>query len=131
MKTVYHTKDVWFPPFSIKIEPKPGTWFADVYVRYAENPGLDDKYNAYIGAANFLSATPIPAVDRRDVAKAIESLVFDRGLVDLVIYPTRDGWSVHITLCPELENQYLRGEGATPADAIRNSAPYPPPLRNV
>jgi len=131
MKTVYHTKDVWFPPFSIKIEPKRGTWFADVYVRYAENPGLDDKYNAYIGAANFLSATPIPAVDRRDVAKAIESLVFDRGLVDLVIYPTRDGWSVHITLYPELENQYLRGEGATPADAIRNSAPYPPPLRNV
>ena len=131
MKTVYHTKDVWFPPFSIKIEPKRGTWFADVYVRYAENPGLDDTYNAYIGAANFLSATPIPAVDRRDVAKAIESLVFDYGLVDLVIYPTRDGWSVHITLCPELENQYLRGEGATPADAIRNSAPYPPPLRNV
>ena len=131
MKTVYHTKDVWFPPFSIKVEPKRGTWFADVYVRYAENPGLDDKYNAYIGAANFLSATPIPAVDRRDVAKAIESLVFDHGLVDLVIYPTRDGWSVHITLCPELENQYLRGEGATPADAIRNSAPYPPPLRNV
>jgi len=131
MKTIYHTKDVWFPPFSIKIEPKRGTWFADVYVRYAENPGLDDKYNAYIGAANFLSATPIPAVDRRDVAKAIESLVFDYGLVDLVIYPTRDGWSVHITLCPELENQYLRGEGATPADAIRNSAPYPPPLRNV
>ena len=131
MKTVYHTKDVWFPPFSIKIEPKRGTWFADVYVRYAENPGLDDKYNAYIGAANFLSATPIPAVDRRDVAKAIESLVFDHGLVDLVIYPTRDGWSVHITLCPELENQYLRGEGATPADAIRNSAPYPPPLRDL
>ena len=131
MKTIYHTKDVYFPAFSIKIEPKRGTWFADVYVRYAENPGLDDKYNAYIGAANFLSATPIPAVDRRDVAKAIESLVFDYGLVDLVIYPTRDGWSVHITLCPELENQYLRGEGATPADAIRNSAPYPPPLRNV
>ena len=131
MKTVYHTKDVWFPPFSIKIEPKRGTWFADVYVRYAENPGLDDKYNAYIGAANFLSATPIPAVDRRDVAKAIESLVFDYGLVDLVIYPTRDGWSVHITLCPELENQYLRGEGATPADAIRNSTPYPPPLRDL
>ena len=130
MKTVYHTKDVWFPPFSIKIEPKRGTWFADVYVRYAENPGLDDKYNAYIGAANFLSATPIPAFDRRDVAKAIESLVFDYGLVDLVIYPTRDGWSVHITLCPELENQYLRGEGATPADAIRSSN-YPPPLRNV
>ena len=131
MKTVYHTKDVWFPPFSIKIEPKPGTWFADVYVRYAENPSLDTKYNAYIGAANFLSATPIPAVDRRDVAKALDSLLFDYGLVDLVIYPTRDGWSVHITLCPELENQYLRGEGATPADAIRNSAPYPPPLRNV
>ena len=131
MKTVYHTKDVWFPPFSIKIEPKRGTWFADVYVRYAENPGLDDKYNAYIGAANFLSATPIPAVDRRDVAKAIESLVFDHGLVDLVIYPTRDGWSVHITLCPELENLYLWGTGATPADAIRNSTPYPPPLRNV
>ena len=131
MKTIYHTKDVWFPPFSIKIEPKRGTWFADVYVRYAENPGLDDKYNAYIGAANFLSATPIPAVDRRDVAKAIESLVFDYGLVDLVIYPTRYGWGVHITLCPELENIYLRGTGATPADAIRNSAPYPPPLRNV
>ena len=131
MKTVYHTKDVWFPPFSIKIEPKPGTWFADVYVRYAENPSLDTKYSAYIGADNFLADTPIPAADRRDVAKTIESLTFDYGLVDLVLYPTREGWGVNITLCPELGNQYLRGEGATPADAIRNSTPYPPPLRNV
>jgi len=131
MKTIYHTKDVWFPPFSIKIEPRRGTWFADVYVRYTEDSSLDDKYNAYIGADNFLADTPIPAADRRDVAKAIESLVFDYGLVGLVIYPTREGWGVNITLCPELENQYLRGEGATPADAIRNSAPYPPPLRNV
>ena len=130
MKIIYHTKDVWFPPFSIKIEPMRGTWFADVYVRYAEDSSLDDKCNAYIGADNFLAGTPIPAVDRRDVAKAIESLVFDHGLVDLVIYPTRDGWGVHITLCPELENIYLRGEGATPADAIRNSN-YPPPLRDL
>jgi len=129
MKTVYHTKDVWFPPFSIKIEPERGTWFADVYVRYAENPSLDTKYNAYIGADNFLAETPIPAVDRRDVAKAIESLVFD-GLVGLVIYPTKEGWGASINLCQELENRYLHGTGATPADAIRNSN-YPPPLRNV
>ena len=128
MKTIYHTKDVWFPPFSIKIEPRRGTWFADVYVRYTNAP--NDKYNAYIGARNFLAGTPIPARYRRDLAKAIESLVFDYGLVDLVIYPTRDGWGVHITLCPELENQYLHGEGATPADAIRNSN-YPPPLRDL
>jgi len=130
MKTVYHTKDVYFPPFSIKIEPERGTWFADVYVRYAENPSLDTKYNAYIGADNFLAETPIPAVDRRDVAKAIESLVFDYGLVGLVIYPTKEGWGASINLCQELENQYLHGEGKTPADAIRNSN-YPPPLRNV
>ena len=130
MKTIYHTKDVWFPPFSIKIELRRGTWFADVYVRYTEDSSLDDKYNAYIGADNFLVGTPIPAVDRRDVAKAIESLVFDYGLVGLVIYPTREGWEVNITLCSELENQYLHGEGATPYDAIRSSN-YPPPLRNV
>ena len=131
MKTIYHTKDVWFPPFSIKIEPKSGTWFADVYVRYAENPSLDTKYSAYIGADNFLADTPIPAADRRDVAKAIESLISNYGLVGLVIYPAREGWGVNLTLCPELENQYLHGFGSTPADAIRNSAPYPPPLRNV
>jgi len=130
MKTVYHTKDVWFPSFSIKIEPKRGTWFADVYVRYAEDSSLDDKYNAYIGADNFLAGTPIPAVDRRDVAKAIESLVFDYGLVSLVIYPTKEGWGASINLCQEHENQYLYGEGATPADAIRNSN-YPPPLRDL
>jgi hypothetical protein len=129
MKTVYHTKDVWFPPFSIKIEPERGTWFADVYVRYAENPSLDTKYNAYIGANDFLAGTPIPARYRRDLAKAIESL-FDYGLVGLVIYPTKEGWGVNITLCSELEIQYLHGAGATPADAIRNSN-YPPPLRNV
>jgi hypothetical protein len=128
MKTIYHTKDVWFPPFSIKIEPMRGTWFADVYVRYTN--ALNDKYNAYIGANDFLAGTPIPARDRRDLAKAIESLVFDYGLVDLVIYPTREGWGVSITLCPELENQYLHGTGATPADAIRNSN-YPPPLRDL
>jgi len=128
MKTVYHTKDVYFPPFSIKIEPEQGTWFADVYVRYTNAP--NDKYNAYIGADNFLAGTPIPARYRRDLAKAIESLVFDYGLVDLVIYPTREGWGVRITLCPELENQYLFGTGETPADAIRNSN-YPPPLWNV
>jgi len=129
MKTVYHTKDAWFPPFSIKIKPKRGTWFADVYVRYTNAP--NDKYNAYIGADDFLAGTPIPAVDRRGVAKAIESLVFEYGLVDLVIYPAREGWGVNITLCPELENQYLRGFGSTPADAIRNSVPHPPLLRDL
>jgi len=131
MKTVYHTKDVWFPDFSIKIEPvEPKSWFADVWVRYTNAPERDDKYNAYIGADNFLAGTPIPAVDRRDVAKAIENLVFDYGLVDLIIFPTREGWGAHITLCPDLENQYLSGEGKTPADAIRNSN-YPSPLRDV
>ena len=128
MKTVYHTKDVYFPPFSIKIEPEQGTWFADVYVRYTNAP--NDKYSAYIGANDFLAGTPIPARYRRDLAKAIESLVFDYGLVGLVIYPTKEGWGASITLCPELENQYLFGTGATPADAIRNSN-YPPPLWNV
>jgi len=45
-------------------------------------------------------------------------------------FDTRDGWGVHITLCPELENLYLWGTGATPADAIRNSN-YPTPLRDL
>jgi hypothetical protein len=130
MKTVYHTNDVWFPNFSIKIEPKPGTGLAGVYVRYAENPSLDDKYSAYIGADNFLAGTPIPAVYRRETAKVIESLVFDYGLVGLVIYPTREGWGVGITIRPNLETQYLSGEGKTPADAIRNSN-FPSPLRSL
>ena len=131
MKTIYHTKDVWMNRYSIKIEPIPGTRDAHVRVYYNETPEKNDQWQAYWGADNFLSTTPIPAIDRRETARAIENLIVYHGLVDITLFDTRDGWGVHITLCPELENLYLRGTGATPADAIRNSAPYPPPLRNV
>ena len=131
MKTIYHTKDVWMNRYSITIKPKPGTSFARVWVRDNAAPEKDDTYEAYWGTKDFLAETPIPAVDRRETAKAIAYLIIYYGLVDITIFDTRDGWGVHITLCPELETIYLRGEGATPADAIRNSAPYPPPLRDL
>ena len=90
--------------YSVKIEPRRGSSIARIWNRDNAAPEKDDTWTGCWEVDTFL--------------------------VDITIFDTRDGWGVHITLCPELENLYLWGTGATPADAIRNSN-YPPPLRDL
>jgi len=116
--------------YSVKVQPIPGNSFAQIWNRDNAAPNNDDTWTVCWEADTFLVDTHIPAVDRLDTAKIIQRLITEYGLLDITIYDTRDGWAVNLTICPELENQYLRGEGATPADAIRNSN-YPPPLWGV
>jgi hypothetical protein len=117
--------------YSVKIEPRRGSSIARIWNRDNAAPEKDDTWTGCWEVDTFLVDTHIPAIYRRETAKAIANLIIYYGLVDITIFDTRDGWGVHITLCPELENQYLRGFGSTPADAIRNSTPYPPPLRDL
>jgi len=117
--------------YSVKVEPIVGTSIARIRNRDNAAPEKDATWTVCWEADTFLVDTHIPAIYRRETAKVISTLIAEHNLVDLTFYDTPGGWGVHITLCPELENIYLRGEGATPADAIRNSAPYPPPLRDL
>ena len=117
--------------YSVKVQPIPGTSIARIWNRDNAAPEQDDTWTVCWEVDTFLVDTHIPAIDRRETAKVIGNLIAEYGLVDVVLFDTPDGWGVHITLCPELENQYLRGFGSTPADAIRNSTPYPPPLRDL
>ena len=116
--------------YSVKVEPIVGTSIARIRNRDNAAPEKDATWTVCWEADTFLVDTYIPAIYRRETAKAIAQLITEHNLVDITLFDTHDGWGVYITLCPELENQYLSGEGATPADAIRNSN-YPPPLRDL
>jgi len=117
--------------YSVKVQPIPGTSIARIWNRDNAAPEQDDTWTVCWEVDTFLVDTHIPAIDRRETAKAIARLITEHNLVDITIFDAPNGWGVYITLCPELENQYLCGEGATPVDAIRNSNPYPPPLRDL
>jgi len=112
--------------YSVKIETIAGTSLVRVWVRYTETPENDTQYVADWNAGDLLTSTPVPAVDRRDAQSAICELT-ERGLIGVVIFPTREGWGTGVTLCSD-ETQYVYGEGSTPADAIRNSRLFTPLL---
>lgn len=117
--------------YSIRIEPEQGTAFARIWNRDNAAPEKDDTWMVCWEDDTFLRDTHIPVVYRRETARAIARLIIKKGLVDIVVFDTPEGWGVYITLCPDLEVIRLRGVGATPLDAIRNSNFYPSPLCDI
>ena len=124
MKTVYHTKDVWMNRYSVKIEPRHGTPYCRVWNRDNAHPENDAGWIAEVGS-ELLAGTHIPVEFHSETIEAIARLIKDMYLVDANIYDEREGWGVRLTLCPELENIYMKGVGATPAEAIRNAEELP------
>jgi hypothetical protein len=109
---------------SVKVEPRHGTLFARVWNRDNAAPQNDADWIAEVGSA-LLAGTHIPPQYHRETAEVIARLVSEEHLVDVIIYDMPGGWGVRITLCPDLENVYLRGVGTTPAEAIRSAQELP------
>jgi hypothetical protein len=117
-------KEVKMNRYSVKIEPRHGTPFARVWNRDNASPQNDADWIAEVGVSLFVG-THIPPQYHRETADVIALLIREKHLVDVIIYDTPGGWGVRIKLCPDLENVYLRGVGATPAEAIRSAQELP------
>jgi hypothetical protein len=117
-------KEVKMNRYSVKVDPRHGTSFARVWNRDNAASFSDADWIAEVGSA-LLAGTHIPPQYHRETAEVIARLVSEEHLVDVIIYDAPDGWCANVTICPELENIYLRGFGATPAEAISNAQELP------